>query len=144
MTNLRDTFRTLFPDRNRREDPFAIPPALPADIFAFCAFVLEASGAYHHIAPEVAQLTDPARRIVVDEALRNRAEAVGMVWRASPKLTGQLPEIPGEVIELWKGLGLFAREEVFTRLGPGEPAPKWWLVARSMPEYRLRRTPSVL
>jgi hypothetical protein len=126
MLTLRDTFRLLFPDIPRTTDYFARPPVLPADVFAFAAQVLDASGAYHHIAPETG---DPGsgRQIVIDPKVRNRTVRVGKGWRSQTVAPGRLPAVPQRVTELWRSLGAFAKEPVFVPLRVDADCPTWWL-----------------
>lgn len=129
MATLSRTFRTIFPDRPRQEDPFDTPPVLPADLFAFSAYVLEASGAYHHIAPFVGQARTPNRHLAVPAAMRNRAREAGRVWRQGARRAGSLPPVPSRVNHLWLELKEFSEEEVFVSLDPDDEAPEWWLIA---------------
>lgn len=126
MATLRSTFRRLFPDRGDRAPFDAPPPLLPADLFAYCAHVLEASGAYHHIAPSVDSAGGPERRINITATLRNRARQTGLNWRTSPAAVGKLPQVPARVTALWSSLGEHATTEVFEPLDPDDPAPEWW------------------
>jgi hypothetical protein len=125
MATLRTTFGRLFPDR-RGQEPFTTPPLLPADLFAFCAHVLEASGAYHHIAPAVEVADDGQRRINITRAMRTRACRTGRIWRKTSAGLGKLPEVPPVVTALWNSLQTHARAEVFESLDPDDPAPEWW------------------
>lgn len=53
MATLKAVYASLFPDDPAASRPFTRAPRMPTDIFAFVAHVLERSGAYHHIAPDV-------------------------------------------------------------------------------------------
>ena len=127
MTSLRDSYRLLFPDAPRRSDPFLTTPILPADIFAFAAFVLDGSGAYHHIAPETGA-SGPGRQIVIDYKFRTRAVRTGKTWRETHVAPGRLPTPPLRVRKLWKDLGEFRSEAVFSSLAPDDPCPAWWTI----------------
>jgi len=87
MATLRQVFRTLFEGSPARDNPFEIPPRLPTDVFAYVGHLVERSGAYHHIAPEVFAPSKPkARRILVDESMRQRAVALGHLPPSVPSL----------------------------------------------------------
>ena len=43
-------------------EPYAVPPLVPFDVFAVCARLLDLSGAYHHVVPLAPRLYDPQRR----------------------------------------------------------------------------------
>ncbi|MBY8823260.1 hypothetical protein [Sphingomonas colocasiae] len=128
MATLNDVFVTLFPDRPAGKDPFAQAPFMPTDIFAYVAHLLERSGAYHHIVPEVpSEPHCPYRRIVVDDAMRARARDLGRTWRRSPIPPGRLlPPVPGTVEALWLDLGQFRDVPVFVQLNDRAEAPGWW------------------
>src|ERR1700761_4162311 len=103
MASLREVFASLFP--TAPDGAFERPPILPADVFAFTAHVLERSGAYHHIAPEIG-VDARLRRIVVDEAMRMRTVRVGAAWSTAPPPAGRrLPPPPPAVQRLWASLG---------------------------------------
>lgn len=125
MLTIRETFRLLFPDASRELSSFSESPVLPADIFAFAAFVLEASGAYHHVVPDTGD-QGPERQIVVDANLRARAVSIGRAWRQSSVSPGSLPKVPQHVHELWRQLGPISREPVFQALSPLGDIPGWW------------------
>jgi hypothetical protein len=77
MATLKAVFSSLFPDSPNIENLFSRPPLMPTDIFAFVGHLLERSGAYDRIAPEVPDESDSAyRRIVVDEAVRKEAARI--------------------------------------------------------------------
>ena len=129
MATLVDVFASLFPDAPNRRAPFRSAPILPADVFAFVGHVLERSGAYHHIAPEVTSQADgDYRRIVVDDDMRLRAVRLGHAWRETPPPSGRrLPPAPAEVEALWAELSDCADSNVFAALEDTAEAPDWWL-----------------
>jgi hypothetical protein len=53
MATLLEVYKSLFSETVQLSDPFEHAPLLPADIFAYTAHLLERSGAYHHVAPQV-------------------------------------------------------------------------------------------
>jgi hypothetical protein len=129
MATLEDVFRSLFLDYPKDDDPFDSPPLLPADIFAFTAHLLERSGAYHHIAPDVDMPEDGYRHILVSNALRSRAIDLGSQWLQSPRSRKrQLPMPPRRLVLLWRRLRHFRTELVFDVLEENEDAPAWWIV----------------
>jgi hypothetical protein len=130
MATLRAVYASLFPDDPWIERPFDRAPLMPTDVFAFVGHLLERSGAYHHIAPDVSGDRDNQyRRIVVDDAMRAEAVRVGRLWRTAPIGEGRrLPEIPDEVQTLWRSLATFADATVFEQLDDESDAPAWWII----------------
>lgn len=127
MLTLREAFRLLFSNTSPRINSFAEAPVLPADIFAFAAYTLEASGAYHHVAPESGD-AGPERQIIVHANVRRRAVRVGKTWRETAVAPGMLPPVPRRVTELWRQLAASASDPVFTDLAPDAECPTWWAV----------------
>ena len=125
MLTIRDAFRLLFPDTSRELSSFSESPVLPADIFAFAAYVLEASGAYHHVVPHTGK-QKAERQIVVDANLRARVVSIGGDWRHSAAPSGSLPKVPQHVQELWRRLAAYSREPIFEPLSPLANVPEWW------------------
>lgn len=125
MLTIRDAFRLLFPDASRELSSFAQSPILPADIFAFAAYVLEASGAYHHVVPDTGE-QGAERQIVVDKKLRARAVSIGRDWCRGGAPAGSLPKVPQHVQELWRQLAPYSREPIFQPLAPLADVPRWW------------------
>jgi hypothetical protein len=130
MATLFDVYASLFPGSPTADDPFEQVPLMPTDVFAFVAHLLERSGAYHHIAPDVSGDSDISfRRIVVDERMRTDSILIGRKWRETPLEPGRrLPEVPLEVDRLWKSLSRFARATVFVHLDDEADAPLWWTI----------------
>lgn len=130
VASLRSTFHLIFPSWATEPDPFeSLPPRLPADLFAFAAYVLDASGAYHHIAPTVRMADDNYRAIRVTPALRDRARETGTAWVQTSARRGRLPPVPTHVTRLWHRLKPFSDDEVFVQLEPRDDAPRWWIIA---------------
>ncbi len=127
MTSLRNIYALLFPDL----EPFekSTVPLLPADIFAFCAYLVEASGAYHHIAPAVAPLANVARRIAITSKFRERAVEAGRDWLHSTAGPASIPPPPRSVKELWDRFKTHSGDDVYTQLEPLDFAPAWWEIA---------------
>lgn len=127
MATILEVFREVFPDRPRR-DQLGSVPRLPTDAFAFVAHLMERSGAYHHITPEVNDLPPNLyRQLVVGDAQRNRAVAFGESWRTGVIEPGaRLPSPPSEVQALWKRLDTFRNFAVFEPIGDTAAAPEWW------------------
>lgn len=126
MATLAEVYASLFPDAPR----FGQTPLLPADIFAFVGHLLERSGAYHHVSPDVPELEETqARRIVVTDEMRAAAVRVGQSWRtATPQAGRRLPDPPAEVDDLWARLSKHSGEDVFSPLLDTDDAPDWWVV----------------
>ena len=129
MATLLEVFRSLFPDIPIRT-AFREAPFLPADVFAYTAHLLERSGAYHHIAPQISEAVDSdLRRIFLSETFRSRAVQIGERWRGQrPVGTLRIPAPPEEVHALWRNLGEFRKHSVFTQLDDRAPAPEWWII----------------
>lgn len=129
MATLLQVFRSLFPDAPRRS-VFEAAPRLPTDVFAFAGHLVERSGAYHHVSPEVPDEADADyRRIVVDDAMRARAIAVGAAWRNAPIGPGlRLPSPPEGVEALWRSLEPYQDDPVFDPLDDDAEAPTWWRI----------------
>jgi hypothetical protein len=127
MATLLQVYRSLFPDESRRK-VFESAPRLPTDVFAFAGHLVERSGAYHHVSPEVPDEADgDYRRIVVDDLMRQRAMDVGAEWRATPLEPGlRLPAPPPHVEQLWQSLEAFQDAPVFFPLEDDAEAPEWW------------------
>lgn len=130
MATLKGVYASLFPDDPAVSWPFTRAPRMPTDIFAFVAHLLERSGAYHHIAPDVSgEEENEYRRIVVDDALRTEAARLGKVWRTTPLEAGRrLPKIPEEVERLWQSLEAHGDATVFEQLDDEAEAPAWWII----------------
>lgn len=129
LATILEVYRTVFPGSPQRGGLGSLP-RLPTDVFAFAAHLVERSGAYHHISPEV---LGPApnyfRRIVVGDAQRNRAVAIGRAWRNGPVEPGaRLPSPPPEVDELWARLNSFRSASVFEPIDDVAAAPDWWII----------------
>jgi hypothetical protein len=108
MGTLLEVFTSLFPNE-ARDLAFSQAPLLPADVFAYAAHVMERSGGYHHVAPEIPGLAaSKFRKILVDESLRKRVARIGGEWRKSLPEEGErrLPSPPIEVEILWQRLGI--------------------------------------
>jgi hypothetical protein len=134
---------------------FAAPPLLPFDLFAITGYLLQLSGAYHHVTPAVAEndlaagpvitgtrqatgvTSDSRTRIAVSSKTLRRCREEASRWRKD------LPESEGdfatrsaarskELIELWRDwdalVGAYGNAPVFS--GPLNGAldrpPEWW------------------
>lgn len=130
MATLKAVYASLFPEEPAAVDPFERAPLMPTDLFAFVAHLLERSGAYHHIAPDVSGEADrDFRRIVVDDAMRTETVRTGKKWRTTPLVSGRrLPEVPEEVEARWRSLGQYAEASVFVQLDDETEAPAWWTI----------------
>src|ERR1700749_1847416 len=73
-----------WPDENGAEaDPYATPPMIPADVFAAAGYVLQFSGAYHHVIADVpGRAPRSSRQIKVDSDFIARARSISSAWRA--------------------------------------------------------------
>lgn len=128
MTTLLELYNTLFPDEPGASNPFDMVPKLPADVFAFAGYALERSGAYHHVAPDVAFLVSSGyRRLEITDAMRQDAIKIGEHWRTAPNITGyRLPKLPTDAVQAWQQLKPFQNESIFSALKEEAPAPYWW------------------
>lgn len=97
METLANCLRRIFPERSNGDLPYyawpdkdgskpeayATPPVMPADVFAAAGYVLQYSGAYHHvIADVVGRAERSARQIKVDSAFIARARKISSAWRS--------------------------------------------------------------
>ncbi|WP_349371111.1 hypothetical protein [Salinarimonas sp.] len=136
-----------FPDRKGRPPrAYVTPPMLPPDVFAASAYLLELSGAYHHVVSERTG-AGPMRQIQVDAAMRDEAGKVAAAWRAFEPKTNYKADDP-KVFGRWlRGAGApltrlyawwdavfeaCADEPVFRTLSYGSPPPDWWSPALSL------------
>ena len=79
------------------DDPFAIPPLLPFDVFAFCAHLLELSGAYHHVVPLPPRHYDSTARQRADKQFGTVKDNQGPGAPRTP--AGRLLTISDEALE---------------------------------------------
>jgi hypothetical protein len=121
---------------------YARPPLYPFDIFAISAYLLERSGAYHHIRP-ADRIADDAGRAVrrvltLDAAFAAEARKLAGIWERGGGRTrrsgvidlGMLSRQLAPVHGLWRELfGRYGREPVFREMREDEPPPEWWTVA---------------
>lgn len=127
MATILEVFREVFPDRPKKGSLGSVP-RLPTDAFAFVAHLMERSGAYHHITPEVAGAPPSQyRQLVVGDEQRNRALELGRSWRTGAIEPGaRLPSPPAGVQDLWMRLDGFRDCPVFEPIGDSAVAPDWW------------------
>ncbi len=131
MASLIEVYATLFPDEPHGESPFDAVPRLPMDLFAFVGHVLERSGAYHHVVPDIGPpVASPFRRLAVTGSMRSKARRLGREWRETPPRRGRLlPEPPVEVERLWRRFQTSAADDVFMALPDTQGTPAWWVVS---------------
>jgi len=132
-----------FPHRGQGPvQPYGTPPALPADVFAAAGHLLELSGAYHHVVPEVAERpARQARQVVVSAGDVASARAAAGAWRAFDPDRHYDPEdaakfaawLGGEgaplrvLFEWWEAVFLTHGEApVYAVLDPAAEPPEWW------------------
>ena len=129
MATILEVYRGVFPDMSQRSSLGSLP-RLPTDVFAFAAHLVERSGAYHHISPEVlGPAPNNFRRIVVGDQQRNRAVAIGLAWRNGVIEPGaRLPSPPLEVEQMWGRLNGFRNAAVFEPIDDVAAAPDWWTI----------------
>ena len=116
--------------------PYAAPPRSPFDLFAATAYLLELSGAYHHVVPAPPrQGTRHPRLLYVTEAtvkecrkeartLRRRLDVdnTGDVGRRAAELTG--------LLNWWDELiGRYWSDPVYRHLAETDEPPAWWRLA---------------
>lgn len=107
------------------------PPQWPPDLFAFCARVLDLSGAYHHVAPPSPAIAPSAvRRLQLPDAERDAAVKAGREWHAGWHAAGAgFPPPPSLLSDLWADLAAHFQSSVYVARGPLTPAPTWWSAA---------------
>jgi hypothetical protein len=128
---IQDVLRRLYPKRSGRS--LLIAPLNPADVFAGAAYLLQVSGAYHHVQPDGDGHPEPSPRILyVTKDMRGEVSAVAAEW----SLSAPPFKVPDKVQELWVQLWNFgdsdlhgAKAEVFVQLSPKDNCPDWWIVA---------------
>jgi hypothetical protein len=129
LATILEVYRDVFPDQSRQSGLGSVP-RLPTDVFAFAAHLIERSGAYHHISPEVrGPVPNNFRRIVVGDVQRARGVDIGQAWRNGAVEAGaRLPSPPIEVEQLWMRLEGFRDEPVFEPIDDTAAAPAWWTI----------------
>ena len=120
-------------------DAYETPPAYPPDLFAAAAYLVQLSGAYHHVRGSPREAGAVVRQVVLDEADRERCrrcagvlrgfdpeahhdqndETVFAQWAASPEMQ--------HLYALWSIVfGEAKTQRVFTPLSAQDEAPSWW------------------
>ena len=124
--------RTLFAEWPADFSPLHSFLPFPTDYFAAAAYLLELSGAYHHIDPYMgsADSTPPdPRRIIISPETRTQALREGYRWRRDARQSIE-DSIPPRVRELWVRLTEAHRDApVFQFLARDAPRPEWWDIA---------------
>lgn len=137
--------------RKRRTDaaalgPYSMPPLVPFDAYAIAAFLLERSGAYHHIVaqPDGGEGGDddeaPCRGIRVSPTAIAECKRLAGIWRENLPLDSA----PAEALrskyealvgltERWQALFYgYGSRPVFTALRAADPIPHWWPIAHEL------------
>lgn len=113
------------------DDLIDLPLTLPVDYFAAAAYLLEMSGAYHHIYPgrhDDGHKELEKRRLRVEPEMRERARRIAYRWRRDAR--NEIAQaIPVEVHILWLTLVANGDEPVFKSLPANKPIPAWWKFA---------------
>jgi hypothetical protein len=123
-------------------DPYVTPPVMPADVFAAAGYVLQHSGAYHHVIPHVVGRSErAARQIQVSSEVISRARAVAVAWRSfrpsihysdsdpalfKDWLAGEgaaLAFLHESWMQLWQTAG---PSNVFEFIRASNSPPEWW------------------
>lgn len=131
-------------------DPYERPPLLPFDVFAAAATLLELSGAYHHICPQIdgpggagskphteSRHREVAlRQVAVTETMIDRCRGEALAWRkdisgtTARTIAAELAErLDGMVLmqALWQQVfAIHGDDPVFQKLEADEKAPAWW------------------
>lgn len=129
MPTLEQAFHRLFPRHPRTKSPFDFPPLLPADLFAYCGYLLDVSGAYHHISPVTAIPTPTAdKALLVSDAYATNVRDIGRSWLDNRDGKRWLPLPPPAVVEMWAELGRHADQPL---VAPDQASaiPSWWTIA---------------
>lgn len=114
----------------QRREAWERAPALPADVFAIAAMLLDLSGACHHVVRALPGDYKKApskwsRNLLVDDAMIEAASAVGKAWRARRPHDNKLSP-PDEVQAHWNVLLRFWKHAVFAKMKPTRKCPEWW------------------
>ena len=136
--------RGLFRSKEERAC-YGLPPLHPFDLFAIAGYLLERSGAYHHVVPNTHpvnpnDMRDHAgRMLVVSKDDLDRCCGVAAIWRKGPRQTrAQMSDedLAGFskqlkfIFELWSKLfGSFGDRPLFKETDVGKKPPGWWDIA---------------
>src|SRR5262245_25037304 len=124
---------------------YLMPPVSPFDLFAISGYLLERSGAYHHVVPELSEhhphSEGAARRlIVISAACIKECRQLAKTWRAELRsgLDGRaaLADRRNELwplVEDWMRLfGDYGLESIFAIRSHLEEPPDWWRLAAKL------------
>ncbi len=128
-----EVLRRLFPGREAKGRVHIAPPS-PPDVFAAAAYLLQISGAYHHVQPDNDVGKGAHVRILhVTKRMRDKAKKIGKEWRNQPLTPFCAPD---KVQKLWTRLWTLgdkrkhnAAAHIFQDLAPSDACPLWWSVA---------------
>ncbi|MBR1281291.1 hypothetical protein JQ597_04480 [Bradyrhizobium sp. AUGA SZCCT0177] len=156
METLANCLKRIFPKRTEEEQPYyawpgidgsrgadyATPPMIPADVFAAAGYVLQYSGAYHHVIADVPGRSGrAARQIKVDGDFISRARRISAVWRTftpishfsakDPNVFAKWLATDGEglkdLYEAWNAVWSVAGpRNVFEFIPAKSVPPDWW------------------
>lgn len=122
-------------------EPYAMPPLSPFDLFAIAGYLLELSGAYHHIIPGPRirgrrQLPDDVRcQLSISATELKACRDLAHIWRREldKKVHEPLALRRDElrvVMRMWDVLiGKFGLTPVYFEHDPKAEAPRWWRIA---------------
>lgn len=144
MMTLEDVIRALFPagytdydtyvsgntqDFYRQSPNYQKPPCRAVDLFAVAAVLLQRSGAYHHVVPDIPG-TNLRRTISVTTAQRQQWVDAGAAWRGDGQ--PQLPPPPPAVVDAWDKIWASRHLDLYRQVSPGDPPIDWWQSALAL------------
>lgn len=126
---IKNVLQRLLPERALQD-----PPLMPPDVFGVAAFLLEVSGAYHHIKPADCAPPSPTRTLWVTDEMRERAKSTASEWIDLYRIGRATPlsrHWPNRLIELWKALTKekTLKSSVYVKLSHSDTPPDWWAIA---------------
>ncbi|MNU29776.1 hypothetical protein D3C71_182540 [compost metagenome] len=117
------------PARSGRSKTFKNPPCQAVDLFAIAGFLLQKSGGYHHVSPEVA-MAATTRMIAVTATERKSWIEAGRIWRGDG---GQgLPKPPKALTEAWNELMRYSHVSLYLEKSQIAPPRPWWKAALAL------------
>lgn len=140
-TTVGDILRMVFPRGTRLSDDsnpeYAEHPPFAADIFAFCAYLIQLNGLIGYYDPDPEAATNfPASeslRLVLTTKDRAQCRNASRKWREAPR---DRPEPPTLVATLWTDIYKASaecirvkkvqKEHKSKKSTTGQPAPRWW------------------
>ena len=143
----KDVAKAIWDDTLEDISSYARMPRSPFDVFAFVSFLLEQSGAYHHILPApdrhrreaTLDELDPSQRIIwTFGKQREHCKKLGDIWQQrldlddTKAVSARAKELGYACTLWWRLLAEYGDEPVFHAVPEGYPAPGWWWIAHEL------------